>query len=112
MQASSTYAREMFAITEAVKKWRQYLLGRRFTVQTDHRSLRALLHQTIQTPEQQRWLYKLVGYDFDIEYKPGVLNGPADALSRVSSVSCHALLSETRPQPILWDAIRADYSSH
>lgn len=52
MQAASTYAREMFAITEAVKKWRQYLLGRRFIVQTDYRSLRSLLHQTIQTPEQ------------------------------------------------------------
>lgn len=30
MQASSAYVRELFAITEAVKKWRQYLLGRRF----------------------------------------------------------------------------------
>lgn len=28
LQTASTYAREMFAITEAVKKWRQYLLGR------------------------------------------------------------------------------------
>lgn len=26
MQAASTYVREMFAITESVKKWRQYLL--------------------------------------------------------------------------------------
>lgn len=111
-QAASTYVREMLVITEAVKKWRQYLLGRRFTVQTDHRSLRALLHQTIQTPEQQRWLYKVVGYDFDIEYKPGVTNGPADALSRINRVSCHALFTDSRPQPILWEAIRKSYTSH
>lgn len=110
-QAASTYAREMLAIIEAIKKWRQYLLGRRFTVQTDHKSLRALLHQTIQTPEQQLWLYKLVGYDFDIEYKPGVLNGPTDALSRINRISCHALFSESRPQPILWEAIRKAYNS-
>ena len=32
LQAASTYVREMFAITEAVKKWRQYLLGRRFSI--------------------------------------------------------------------------------
>lgn len=44
MQAGFTYAREMFAITEAVKKWRQYLLGRRFTIQSDHQSLWSLLH--------------------------------------------------------------------
>ena len=51
LQASSTYARKMFAITESIKKWQQHLLGRRFTVKIDHWSLRALLHQTIQTPE-------------------------------------------------------------
>nr|GFD07747.1 Ty3/gypsy retrotransposon protein [Tanacetum cinerariifolium] len=29
MQGQSTYTKEFYAITEAVKKWRQYLLGRR-----------------------------------------------------------------------------------
>lgn len=83
----------MFAIIESVKKWHQYLLGHRFTIQTDHQSLWALLHQTIQTLEQHRLLYKLIGYDFDIEYKAVVLNGPADVLSRVNRVSCNTLFS-------------------
>ena len=109
LQASLTYAREMFAITEAVKKWCQYLLGRRFSIQTNHWSLRSLLHQTIQTPKQQRWLCKLVGYDFDIEYKPGVFNGPTDALSRMNRVTYSALFSKWHPQPVLWDAIRQAY---
>ena len=52
MQQASTYVREMYAITEAVKKWRQYLLGRRFIIRTYQKSLRALLDQVIQTPEQ------------------------------------------------------------
>lgn len=51
LRESSTYAREMYAITEAVRRWRQYLLGRRFVIHTDHQSLRSLLHQTIQTPD-------------------------------------------------------------
>lgn len=34
MSASSTYVRELFAITEAVKKWRQYLLGNTFKIFT------------------------------------------------------------------------------
>lgn len=43
LQQASTYVREMYAITEAVKRWRQYLLGRPFQIQTDHQSLRSLL---------------------------------------------------------------------
>ena len=39
LQASSTYVREMFVITKAIKKWRQYLLGARFIIQTDHQRL-------------------------------------------------------------------------
>lgn len=35
MQAASTYYKEMFAITQAVKKWRHYLFGHRFTILTD-----------------------------------------------------------------------------
>ncbi|OMO81561.1 reverse transcriptase [Corchorus capsularis] len=82
MQTASAYAREMFAITESVKKWRQYLLGRPFLIYTDQQSLRNLMNQTIQTPEQQRWLAKLLGYQYTILYKLGVQNKVADALSR------------------------------
>lgn len=38
-----TYIRELCAITTVVKKWRQYLLGRHFTIITHHRSLTELL---------------------------------------------------------------------
>lgn len=56
---SSTYIRELHDITSAVKRWRQYLLGHYFIIQTDHRSLKELLTQVIQTPEQQFYLAKL-----------------------------------------------------
>ncbi|KAL4354641.1 hypothetical protein GQ457_06G032960 [Hibiscus cannabinus] len=95
MQGASTYNREMFVVTQAVGKWRQYLLGRKFTILTDQQSLRELTQQTIQTPEQQRWLSKLIGYNFEICYRPGKMNSVADALSREGSANLMAISHST-----------------
>jgi hypothetical protein len=83
LSASSTHVRELYAVTEAIKKWRQYLLGSTFKIFTDHKSLKSLMTQTIQIPEQQKWLTKNLGYTYEIHYKPGKENVVADALSRV-----------------------------
>ncbi|GJZ33313.1 ty3-gypsy retrotransposon protein [Tanacetum coccineum] len=55
MRASSTYIGELYAITEAV----------------------------IQSSDQHKWASKLLGYDFEVHYKPGKENRVADALSRL-----------------------------
>ena len=47
MVQASTYLRELHAIVAAIKKWRQYSLGHFFIIQTDHKSLKELLVQTI-----------------------------------------------------------------
>ncbi|GLT61287.1 hypothetical protein SLA2020_340060 [Shorea laevis] len=78
----STYEKEILALVMAVQKWRPYLLGRHFVVRSDHHSLKYLWSQKISTTAQQRWLYKLMGFDFSIEYKKGKENIVADALSR------------------------------
>ncbi|GMI68079.1 hypothetical protein HRI_000477200 [Hibiscus trionum] len=109
MQAASTYHREMFAVTQAVAKWRQYLLGRHFTIITDQRSLRELNQQIIQTSEQQKWLTKLIGYDFEIRYRPGKLNDVADVLSRdgVTAEPTPEFLALSRPVFGILEDIRA-----
>jgi len=53
MQKASTYHREIYAITEAVGKWRQYLLRQHFTIVIDQQSLKNLTDQVIQTLQQQ-----------------------------------------------------------
>lgn len=83
MLSVSTYVRELCAITFAVKKWRTYLLGRKFIIRTDQRILRELMTQVVQTPEQQFYLAKLLGYSYEIVYKPGAQNRVTDALSRI-----------------------------
>ena len=78
----STYEKELLALALAIQHWRPYLLGRRFRVRTDHKSLKFLLEQQINTEMQQKWIIKLMGYDFVIEYKQGKFNQVADGLSR------------------------------
>ncbi|XP_042032226.1 uncharacterized protein LOC121778901 [Salvia splendens] len=81
-RVASTYHKELYAIVESVQKWRQYLLGREFVIRSDQRSLKELLHAIVQTPDQQLYARKLMGYKFRIEYKKGSTNRAADALSR------------------------------
>nr|KYP55632.1 Transposon Ty3-I Gag-Pol polyprotein [Cajanus cajan] len=83
LRNSSAYIRELCAITSAVQKWRQYLLGRHFIIYTNQQSIKDLLSQTALTPDQQSYLTKLLGFDFEIHYKPGRSNTVADALSRI-----------------------------
>ena len=49
---------------------------------TDHRSLKELMNQAIQTPEQHKYLARLLGFDYVIQYRAGKSNVVADALSR------------------------------
>ncbi|GAU28744.1 hypothetical protein TSUD_372530 [Trifolium subterraneum] len=91
--AKSAYERELMAVALAVQHWCPYLLGRHFIVTTDQKSLKQLWQQRITTPDQQNWATKLLGYQFDIVYKPGVENRGADALSRLPEGELEALVS-------------------
>jgi len=53
-------------------------------IKTDKKGLRSLTNHALQTPEQQTWLHKLLGYDFTIEYKPNKDNILVDSLSQSS----------------------------
>lgn len=102
----STYEKELLALVLSVQKWRPYLLGQRFTVCTDQQSLKYLLEQRIGTPTQQKWLSKLLGYDFTAEYRKGKENKVADALSRVDEGTVTAL---SEPKPTWIEFVKEDY---
>jgi len=119
----STYETELMALVFAIHKWRSYLLGRPLIVKTDHQSLKFLLKQRIATPAQQKWLAKLMGYAFVVEYKKGSDNKVVDALSRQSEFQselsqlsgspktcCLFLLSV--PDPTWLDLLKDSYSQN
>jgi hypothetical protein len=71
----------MLVILHVVNLWHTYLLGKLFQIKTDHQSLKYFLKQFISSPEQQKWVTKIFGYDYEIFYKKGKDNVMADALS-------------------------------
>jgi len=79
--------KEALAIIFAVGKFQQYILGRHFTVKTDHRPLERLFGSKTELPKLaasrlNRWATTLSMYDYDIQYHSGGSNAPADVLSR------------------------------
>ncbi len=74
--------RELLAVKVFVEQYKHFLLGRHFSVRSDHQALRWLF--TLREPKDRvaRWIETLSAYDFSVEYRPGNKHGNADGLSR------------------------------
>ena len=77
----STIQKECLGVVFATKQFRHYLLGRQFTVMTDHEPLQWLSAQKMEGL-LCRWALALQEYTFKMVHRKGTLNGNADALSR------------------------------
>ena len=71
----------MMEILHVMDTWQTYLLGFHFKIKTNHHSLKYFLEQHLSSPEQHKWVTKMLGYDYEIIYKKGKDNVMADALS-------------------------------
>ena len=81
----STTEKECLAVVWAVLLLRPYLEGVQFTVRTDHHSLRWVLAgtRTESHGRLERWRLRLLEFDFEVQYRPGIVHQAADALSRL-----------------------------
>ena len=77
----SVIQRECLAIIFGLKQFRHYLLGRKFSLLTDHAPLQWLSSQKMEGL-LARWALAAQEYDFAITYRKGSENSNADALSR------------------------------
>lgn len=97
-QALSTYEKECLAILLAIQRWRTYLQHEEFIIQTDHRSLVYLGEQQLTTSIQHKAFVKLMGLQYKIQYKKGVENIVADALSRQKVDDALGAISSGQPR--------------
>ena len=79
---------ELLALKWAVtKKFRDYLLGSKFTVYTDNNPL-AYVQTSKLGASQIHWLSKLALFDFNIIYRSGKTNQATDALGQCPETNC------------------------
>ena len=76
--------RELLAIVFACQRFNTYMLGRQFTVESDHKPLEMIHQKSLASapPRLQCMLLQLQRYDLTIKYRPGKDMLFADALSR------------------------------
>ena len=84
----SQIEREALGCIFGVKRFHQYLYGRKFILYTDHKPLLTLFSSSRGIPSQvsariQRWALTMAAYEYDIKYKKTSQHGNADGLSRL-----------------------------
>ena len=94
MQNYSSRKLELLALKWSVtEKFKDYLLGSKFTVFTDNNPLTHLDNAKLGAVEQ-RWVADLAPFDFELKFRRGRDNGNADALSRMSGGEVQAAVDE------------------
>ena len=96
----TTIEKECLAIVWATRRFRHYLLGAPFTLQTDHKPLmwlQSAKESHARSQRLERWALELRAFEFTVKHRPGVENVDADSLSRhpVSLVALEPPLSFT-----------------
>ena len=80
--------KEALSLIFGVKKFHQYLYGRKFLLITDHKPLLAILGPkkgipSLAAARLQRWAVLLSAYQYEIQFKPTEAHANADGLSRL-----------------------------
>ena len=98
--------RELLACIFGAERFRTYVFGRHFTIESDHKSLEQISMKNLaDAPVRlQRMLLRLQDYDFTIKYRPGEEMVIADTLSRYSPEDTPEILLDISVNHVYIDA--------
>lgn len=77
-----TTRQELAAVVFGLKRFRQYLLGSKVVVRSDHAALSYLRRTRDPVAQQARWLDFIEQFDVTVQHRSGSAHRAADALSR------------------------------
>jgi hypothetical protein len=100
----STYDKEFYAIIQALKKWRHYLILKEFVLYSDNHALQFVTQQEKLNQRHVKWVEYMQNFTFVIKHISGTANKVVDALSR----KC-LLLQEFRLKTLAFDDLRNMY---
>ena len=73
-QKYSTYDKEFYAVVQALRYWRHYLLPQEFVLYSDHDALRYLNSQKKLNHRHGHWVEYLQAYSFVLKHKSRIEN--------------------------------------
>jgi hypothetical protein len=77
----STYDKEFYAIIQALKKWRHYLIPKKFVLYSDNQALQFITRQEKLNQRHAKWIEFTQNFTFFIKHIYGNANKVPDALS-------------------------------
>lgn len=98
-QRYSQIDKEAYAIIFGIRKFYQYIYGRKFTLVTDNKPVLQIFSPkkglpTMSAMRMQHYAIFLQSFDYDIKYKNSKDHGNADGMSRLPIVDCSSKIEE------------------
>jgi hypothetical protein len=92
----STYDKEFYAVIQALKKWRHYLVPKEFVLYSDNHALQFVTRQKKLNQKHAKWVEFMQNFTFVIKHISGTANKVVDALSRNSKSKLWVLITSKR----------------
>jgi hypothetical protein len=100
----STYDKEFYAVIQALKKWRHYLVPKEFVLYNDNHALRFMTQLEKLNQRHVKWVEYMQNFTFVIKHIFGTTNKVVDSLSR----KC-LLMQEFRVKTFGFDNLKEMY---